>query len=80
MKSNCGSATDDNGASIGPWGKTIVTVKLGHNGHSKGGSVPAPFDGKPAGRCAVAAFANLIYSPFAGSDADVDWPVEIVKP
>jgi hypothetical protein len=80
VKANCGAATDDNGATTGPWGKTNVTVKLGHNGHSKGGTVPAPFDGKPTGRCAAQAFVNLIYAPFPGSDTDVDWPVEIDKP
>ncbi len=80
VKSNCGGATDDNGAVNGPWGKTSVTVKLGHNGHSKPGSVPPPYDGKPSGKCAVAAFANLTFPPFPGSDADLPWPVEIVKP
>jgi hypothetical protein len=80
VKANCGAATDENGATTGPWGKTTVTVKLGHNGHSKGGSIPAPFDGKSTGRCVVQAFSNLIYAPFAGSDTDVDWPVELTKP
>jgi hypothetical protein len=80
VKANCGAATDDEGSHVGPWGKTMVTVRLGHNGHSKGGAVPAPFDGKATGRCAGQAFANLIYPPFPGSDADVDWPVELVKP
>lgn len=80
VKANCGAATDDDGKASGPWGKAVVTVKLGHNGHSKGGTVPAPFDGKATGNCATKAFVNLIYEPFAGSDTDVDWPVEIVKP
>jgi hypothetical protein len=80
VKANCGAATDENGAATGPWGKTTITVKLGHNGHSKGGTVPAPFDGKSTGRCVTQAFSNLIYAPFAGSDTDVDWPVEVVKP
>ena len=80
VKANCGAATDDTGTASGPWGKTTVTVKLGHNGHSKGGAVPAPFDGKATGRCAAQAFGNLIYSPFPGADTDVDWPVELVKP
>jgi hypothetical protein len=80
VKSNCGAATDESGAVSGPWGKTTITVKLGHNGHSKGGTLPPPFDGKTTGRCAVIAFTNLIYAPFAGSDTDVDWPLEIVKP
>lgn len=80
VKANCGAATDDTGSATGPWGKTTVTVKLGHNGHSKGAAVPAPFDGKATGRCAAQAFSNLIYSPFPGADTDVDWPVELAKP
>jgi len=80
VKSNCGGATNDEGVVGGPWGKTTFTVKLGHNGHSKGGTIPAPYDGKPTGNCVVKAFTNVIYAPFAGDDTDVDWPVEIVKP
>jgi len=80
VSSNCGAATDDTGTASGPWGKTTITVKLGHNGHSRGGTVPPPFDGKTTGRCSVQAFTNLIYAPFAGSDVDVDWPIEIKKP
>jgi hypothetical protein len=80
VKANCGSATDENGAVTGPWGKTTFIVKLGHNGHSKGGTIPAPYDGKPTGNCVVKAFTNLIYAPFAGDDADVSWPVEFSKP
>lgn len=80
VKANCGAATDDTGAASGPWGKTNVTIKLGHNGHSKGGSVPAPFDGKPVGKCVAQAFSNVIYAPFPGPDTDVDWPVEVTKP
>jgi hypothetical protein len=80
VSANCGAATDDTGTASGPWGKTTITVKLGHNGHSRGGAVPPPFDGKTTGRCVVQAFTNLIYAPFAGADVDVDWPVEIKKP
>ena len=80
VKSNCGGATNDEGGVDGPWGNTTFTVKLGHNGHSKGGTIPAPYNGKPTGNCVVKAFTNLIYAPFAGDDTDVDWPVEIVKP
>jgi hypothetical protein len=80
VKANCGAATDESGNATGPWGKSVVTVKLGHNGHSKSGTVPAPYDGKASGNCAAKAFGNLIYEPFAGSDTDVDWPIEIVKP
>jgi len=80
VKANCGAATDDNGSASGPWGKTTLTVKLGHNGHSKGGTIPAPFDGKATGNCAIKAFINLIYEPFGGGDADLEWPIEIVHP
>jgi len=80
VKANCGAATDDSGAANGPWGKTNVSVKLGHNGHSKSATIGEPYDGKPTGRCATQAFVNLQYPPFAGTDAVVDWEVEIVKP
>jgi hypothetical protein len=80
VKANCGAATDENGSASGPWGKTSVTIKMGHNGHSKGATIGAPYDGKPTGRCAVQAFSNLTFGPFAGSDIMVDWEVDIVKP
>jgi len=80
VKGNCGAATDEEGKASGPWGKTTVTVKLGHNGHSQGATIPAPYDGKPVGNCATRAFAILTFPPFAGGDTTVDWPVEIDAP
>ncbi|WP_394836995.1 hypothetical protein LVJ94_08815 [Pendulispora rubella] len=80
VKDNCGSAKDENGKAAGPWGKTSVTVNLGHNGRSKGATIGAPFEGKPTGRCATQAFANLIYPPWAGGDATVTWEVDIAAP
>jgi hypothetical protein len=80
VKGNCGAAKDDNGNLAGPWGKATMTVTLGHNGHSRGATIPAPFDGKPTGRCAVQAFRVLTFAPFPGPDADVAWDVDIVKP
>ncbi|WP_394847479.1 hypothetical protein LZC95_08445 [Pendulispora brunnea] len=80
VKDNCGSAKDENGKASGPWGKTMVTVNLGHNGRSKGATVGAPFDGKPTGRCATQAFANLVYPPWAGGDTTVQWEVDIAAP
>src|SRR5438105_1688063 len=56
---NCGSAKDEDGKAHGPWGKTKISVVLGHNGHSKSANVPAPFASEPTGRCATAAFSNL---------------------
>jgi hypothetical protein len=80
VKANCGAATDENGKANGPWGKTSVSVKMGHNGHSKSATIPAPYDGKPSGKCATQAFVNLQYPPFGGPDAVIEWDVEIVKP
>jgi hypothetical protein len=80
VKANCGATTDEDGKATGPWGKVTVTVKLGHNGHSQGATVPAPFDGRPVGRCIAQSFAIMIFPPFAGGDTTVDWPVEVVPP
>ena len=80
VKDNCGSATDENGKASGPWGKALVTVSLGHTGHSKGATISAPFDAKPTGRCALQAFANLTSPPWAGGDTSVEWEVDIAQP
>ena len=77
---NCGFASDEDGKKAGPWGKTSMTVMLGHNGHSKGATIPDPFAGKPTGNCAVKAFSNLTFPPWNGADESVEWPVEIVHP
>jgi hypothetical protein len=81
VKGHCGGATDDTGQATGPFGQTKATVVLGRNGRVKQVSVPAPYDGKPAGICAVHAFQKLIFPPYAGStDATIDWDIEIVQP
>jgi hypothetical protein len=81
IKSACGSATDDDGKATGPWGSTKVNVVLGRNGHIKGVTVPAPYDGKPVGVCVQHAFEKLWFPPYASSsDVSVDWDVEIVPP
>jgi hypothetical protein len=80
VKENCGQAKDENGKATGPWGKTTIQVQLGHNGHSKGTTVPAPFQGKPTGTCVEKAFTNLTFPPWAGADTQVDWEVEVVEP
>jgi len=77
---NCGSAKDENGKAVGPWGKTQVTVNLGHNGHAKGASVAPEYADKPAGRCMVQAFSNLTFPPWSGGDTTVNWDVELVQP
>jgi len=79
VKANCGAAKDADGKSIGPFGKTMVNVTLGRNGHSKNVSVDSSLDGKPAGNCVLQAFKNLTYAPWAGADATVQWEVELVQ-
>ena len=81
VKANCGSSTDDNGTAPGPWGKTAASITLGRNGHVKGVTVPAPYDGQPAGLCAVNAFTKIQFPPYASStDVVVEWDIEFVKP
>jgi hypothetical protein len=80
VKANCGAATDEEGKATGPWGKTTVTVTLGHNGHVRGAAVPSPYDGKPVGRCITRAFSTAIYPPFNGPDTPIEIPVEVVQP
>jgi hypothetical protein len=77
VKDNCGAAKDENGKATGPFGKTSVSVTLGHNGHTRTVTIPAPFEGKPTGKCATQAFANLMFPPWSGPDVVVEWEVEI---
>ena len=81
VKANCGSATDENGTAAGPWGKTTASVTLGRNGHIRDMTVPAPFDGKPDGLCAVNAFKKIQFPPYSSSsDVVIPWDIEFVKP
>jgi hypothetical protein len=81
VKANCGAATDDEGKATGPWGKTKASITLGRNGHVKQVSVPAPYDGKPAGLCVLHSFEKIQFPPYPGeSDVVVDWDVELVRP
>ena len=80
VKENCGAAKGDDGKATGPWGKATLQIQLGKNGHSKGVTVPAPYQGKPVGNCVEKAFTNLTFPPWGGSDAEVSWEVELVNP
>ncbi len=80
VKANCGAATDETGKPTGPWGKAMLQVQLGHNGHSKGVTVPPPFQGKPTGNCVEKAFTKLTFPPWGGSDTEITWEVELVPP
>jgi hypothetical protein len=79
-KGNCGGAKDADGKATGPFGKSMVTVVLGRNGHSKSATADPSIADKPAGKCVVQAFANLTYPPWAGGDSTVQWEVELVQP
>jgi hypothetical protein len=81
VKANCGSATDEDGAATGPWGKLTINVTLGRNGHVKLVTVPAAYDGKSVGVCIAHAFQKIQFPPYGGStDIIVDRDVELVKP
>ncbi len=80
VKEHCGEAKDENGKASGPWGKTTVSVNLGHNGRSKGATIQAPYDTKPTGRCAVQAFSSLTFPPWSGADTTIEWEIELVQP
>jgi hypothetical protein len=77
---NCGFAKDEDGKMGGPWGKTSVSVTLGHNGHTRSVTIGEPFEGKPTGKCAVKAFSNLTFPPWSGPDETIESPVEIPQP
>jgi hypothetical protein len=79
-KANCGLAKDESGIATGPWGKLNITVTLGHNGHLRSSIVPAPYADKPVGKCIEKAFAGIVFPTWEGSDIDLDWEVEVVKP
>ena len=80
VKENCGAAKGDDGKATGPWGKATLQIQLGRNGHSKGVTVPPPYQGKPAGNCVEKAFTNLTFPPWGGSDTQIDWEIELVNP
>ncbi len=80
VKEHCGRATDENGKASGPFGKVKITIVLGRNGHPKQVNLPANFEGKPTGKCVNQAFLALIYPPWSGSDATVEWDIELVQP
>ena len=80
VKANCGAAKDDSGKATGPWGKVTIQIMLGHNGHSKEVTVPAPYADKPVGKCIEKAFTNLTFPPWAGADTQISREVELVEP
>jgi hypothetical protein len=81
IKSNCGSATDDEGKATGPWGTVSANIVLGRNGHIKDVTVPDPYNGKPVGICVVRALQKIQFPPYAGSsDVSISRDFEVTKP
>ena len=80
VKENCGAAKGEDGKATGPWGKATLQIQLGRNGHSKGVTVPSPYQGKPTGNCVEKAFTNLTFPPWGGSDTEVNWDIELINP
>jgi hypothetical protein len=81
IKSNCGSATDEEGKATGPWGSVKAGIVLGRNGHVKDVTIPDPFNGKPVGTCLARALQKIQFPPYAGSsDVSIDWDFDLVKP
>jgi hypothetical protein len=79
-EANCGFAKDEAGVAAGPWGKLTVKLTLGHNGRLRTVTVPASYDGKPAGKCIEKAYTGLIFPTWEGADLDLDWDLDIAKP
>ena len=80
VKENCGAAKDETGKATGPWGKITIQIQLGHNGHSKGITVPGPYQGRAVGNCIEKAFTNLTFPPWGGADTEISWDLELVNP
>ena len=80
VKENCGHAKDEDGKLTGPWGKTALSITLGHNGHTRTVTIPEPYDGKPTGKCALKAFSTLTFPPWTGPDETLEWAIEIPHP
>ena len=80
VKENCGAAKDDTGKATGPWGKVMIQIQLGHNGHSKGLTIPAPYQGKAVGNCIEKAFTNLTFPPWGGADTEISCDLELLNP
>jgi hypothetical protein len=80
VKANCGSATDTEGNAKGPWGKTQVSVRLHHKGHSKEAKAQGEYAGTPVGHCIERAFTDLQFPPWEGHDVEIQYDIEVVQP
>ena len=80
VKANCGSATEEGGGRVGPYGETTVSVTISHTGWIMNPTVPAPFNGTAVGNCIVNSFDRKQFPPFGSADVIVTVPVEVVDP
>ncbi len=77
----CNAATGADGIARGPWGKSVVKVTIGRNGHALEVVVAPDLEGTPTGQCVKNAFSGLIFLPYAApSDAMVEWSLELKEP
>lgn len=61
----------------GPTGTAKVSLTFSNDGHVKDGTISAPFDGTPVGKCALNAMKAVIVPPFDGSEETVDWEFDL---
>jgi hypothetical protein len=61
----------------GPTGTAKFSLTFSNDGHVKEGTVSAPFDGTPVGKCALNAMKAVIVPPFDGGDETVEWEIDL---
>lgn len=61
----------------GPTGTAKFSLTFSPDGHVKDGTVSAPFDGTPVGKCALNAMKAVIVPPFDGGEETVDWEIDL---
>jgi len=61
----------------GPTGTAKFTLTFSNDGHVKEGTISAPFDGTPVGKCALNAMKSVIVPPFDGTEESVDWEIDL---
>lgn len=76
-RAQCGGATNEAGERKGPWGKAVVSLKIGRHGRPLDVAIAAPHAGTPTGTCVIHAFEALVFLPYPG---DHDEAREVVVP
>jgi hypothetical protein len=60
-----------------PRGTGKVTLVFDNEGHVKSGTIAAPFEGTPIGKCVMNAYNAVIVPPYVGPEATIDWEVDL---